>query len=162
MSIRLTLIGGVLTVALGTLAPPIAPATAQVAWPDQAWPQAAPGALGAAATTFSTLDGELRDGVYGYVDRVLVIHRGQAVANWTYTRDYRAISRGRVSPIGCGEGCTDAAWMHEFNYLHPNWHPYFQGRDLHTLQSVTKTIAATVVGVAIGRGEVGPVDRPFL
>jgi CubicO group peptidase (beta-lactamase class C family) len=162
MSIRLTLIGGVLAVALGTLAPPIAPATAQVAWPDQAWPQAAPGALGAAATTFSTLDGELRDGVYGNVDRVLVIHRGRAVANWTYTRDYRAISRGRVSPIGCGEGCTDAAWMHEFNYLHPNWHPYFQGRDLHTLQSVTKTIAATVVGVAMGRGEIGPVDRPFL
>lgn len=89
---------------------------AQGAWPGRDWPQAP---AGAAASAFATLDGELRGGVYGNVDRVLVIHRGQAVANWKYARDYRQISRGRLSPIGCGEGCTDASWMHEFNYLHP-------------------------------------------
>ena len=44
--------------------------------------------------------------------------------------------------------------MHEFNYLHPDWHPYYRGRDVHTLQSVTKSIAATVVGIALGRGEI--------
>jgi CubicO group peptidase (beta-lactamase class C family) len=52
--------------------------------------------------------------------------------------------------------------MHEFNYLHPNWHPYYQGRDVHTLQSVTKSIAATVIGIALGRGEIASLDRPFL
>ena len=52
--------------------------------------------------------------------------------------------------------------MHEFNYFHPNWHPYYQGRDVHTLQSVTKSIAATVIGVALGRGEIAALDRPFL
>ena len=35
---------------------------------------------------------------------------------------------------------------------HPRWHPYYQGRGIHTLQSVTKSIAATVIGVALGRG----------
>ena len=151
---RSILLAGVLA-AIATLAS-LATATAQGAWPGQEWPQAPAGALGAAAGTFAALDGELRDGVYGNVDRVLVIHRGQAVANWKYEGDYRAISRGRVSPIGYGEGCTDTAWMHEFNYLHPNWHPYLQGRDVHTLQSVTKSIAATVVGIALRRGEIAP------
>ena len=52
--------------------------------------------------------------------------------------------------------------MHEYNYLHPRWHPYYQGRDVHTLQSVTKSIAATVIGVALERGEMASVDRPVL
>ena len=47
------------------------------------------------------------------------------------------------------------ARMHEFNYFHPNWHPYYQGRDVHTLQSVTKSVAATVIGIALGRGAIG-------
>ena len=42
--------------------------------------------------------------------------------------------------------------MHAFNYYHPRWHPYFQGTSVHPLQSVTKSIAATVIGVALGRG----------
>ncbi len=114
------------------------------------------------APTFATLDQEIRDGVYGNVDALYVLRGGKPVVDQRYARDYREISRGRVSAIGCGEGCTDAAAMHHFNYFHPNWHPYFQGRPVHTLQSVTKSIAATVVGIAIERGEVAALDRPFL
>jgi CubicO group peptidase (beta-lactamase class C family) len=52
--------------------------------------------------------------------------------------------------------------MNEFNYFHPNWHPYYQGRDVHTLQSVTKSIAATTIGIAIGRGQISGVEAPIL
>jgi CubicO group peptidase (beta-lactamase class C family) len=93
---------------------------------------------------------------------MLVVHRGRLVANYKYARDYRAISRGTMSPIGCGEGCTDPRWMHEFNYFHPNWHPYYQGRDVHSLQSVTKSIAATIIGIAASSGAIDRLDRPFL
>ena len=100
--------------------------------------------------------------VYGNVDRLYVMRKGTVVADHSYPRDYRAISRGRVTPIGCGEGCADASWMHEFNYLHPDWHPYYKGRDIHTLQSVTKSIAATAIGIALQRGEIRSLDQPFL
>ena len=40
--------------------------------------------------------------------------------------------------------------------------PYYQGRDVHTLQSVTKSIAATLIGIALGRGEIAGVEVPFL
>jgi CubicO group peptidase (beta-lactamase class C family) len=52
--------------------------------------------------------------------------------------------------------------MHQFNYYHPDFHPYYQGRDVHTLQSVTKSIAATVIGVALARGDLARLDVPFL
>ena len=52
--------------------------------------------------------------------------------------------------------------MNEFNYYHPNWHPYYQGRDVHSLQSVTKSIVATAIGIALGRGEIKSLDLPFL
>ena len=51
--------------------------------------------------------------------------------------------------------------MHEFNYLHPNWHPWYQGRDVHTLQSVTKSVTATLFGIALAAARSG-VDEPFL
>ena len=103
-------------------------------------------------------------GIYGNVDALLVIKDGRTVIDRAFTRDYKAISRGRVSDIGCGEGCADAAWMHEFNYLHPDFHPYYKGRGVHTLQSVTKSIAATVIGIAAARGDLGPagLDRPIV
>jgi len=116
----------------------------------------------AGAPTLDAIDRDARAGVYGNVDRVLVIRKGAVVIDARYPRDYKEISRGQRSPIGCGEGCTDPALMHEFNYLHPNWHPYFQGRDIHTLQSVTKSIAATVIGIALRRGELKTLEQPFL
>ena len=110
----------------------------------------------------AALDKDIAAGAYGYVDRLVVKRAGKEILNRRYARDYREISRGKTGPLGCGEGCTDAAMMHQFNYFHPTWHPYFQGRDVHTLQSVTKSIAATVIGIAMGRGEIAGVDRPIL
>jgi hypothetical protein len=94
-----------------------------------------------AATPLGRIDQDIRDGVYGNVDRLLVTRDGAVMASYRYDRNYRDISRGKTGPLGCGEGCADNARMHEFNYFHPNWHPYYQGRDIHTLQSVTKSIA---------------------
>ena len=139
-------------------------ATAQppAVWPTASWPAATPESQGLAAAPFDALDRDISSGVYGNIDRVLVIRNGHAVVNKRYARDYREISRGRTGPLGCGEGCTDQSRMHEFNYYHPTWHPYYQGRDVHTLQSVTKSVAATIVGIALGRGEIARLDAPFL
>lgn len=131
-------------------------------WPTSGWTAATPESQGLSGAGLAALDREIRDGAYGKVDRMVVVKGGRLVVDGRYQRDYKEISRGKSGPIGCGEGCTDAAWMHEFNYYHPNWHPYFQGRDVHSLQSVTKSIAATVIGIALGRGELGSLDRPFL
>jgi CubicO group peptidase (beta-lactamase class C family) len=135
---------------------------AQAPFPTSSWPASTPAAEGLDPALFAAIASDITSGAYGNIDRVFVTRHGRAVVNDAYPRDYRAISRGQKSVIGCGEGCDDPAAMHEFNYFHPNWHPYYQGRPVHTLQSVTKSIAATVVGIGVGRGEITGVDRPFL
>jgi CubicO group peptidase (beta-lactamase class C family) len=116
----------------------------------------------APAPALDAIDRDIRAGVYGNVDSLHVSRKGATMVDARYLHDYRALSRGRSGPLGCGDGCSDPAWMHEFNYLHPDWHPYFKGRDIHTLQSVTKSVAATVIGIALGRGEIKTLDQPFL
>ena len=60
-------------------------------------------AIGHALTLRRPLRIELiRDGVYGHVDRMLVIRHGRVVVNHRYPQDYAAISRGRQSALGCG------------------------------------------------------------
>ena len=113
-------------------------------------------------SALDAFDREVKEGAFGNVDRVVALKAGKPIFDGRYARDYREISRGRVSDIGCGEGCTDKTWMHEFNYFHPNWHPYYQGRDVHSLQSVTKSITATAIGIALGRGEIKSLDVPFM
>jgi CubicO group peptidase (beta-lactamase class C family) len=120
------------------------------------------GPLQSATRTFAAIDRDVRSGIYGNVDRLYVSRGGKTLADFTYQHDYRSISRGRIGPIGCGDGCSDPSWMHHYNYFHPDFHPYFQGRNVHTLQSVTKSIAATVIGIALGRGEIKSLDQPFL
>jgi CubicO group peptidase (beta-lactamase class C family) len=131
-------------------------------WPTRGWATAAPASQGFDPAPFERLDADIRAGVYGNVDHLFVARRGYAVIDTRFPRDYQVISRGRSGPLGCGAGCTDAAAMHEYNYYHPNWHPYYQGRAVHSLQSVTKSIAATVIGAAKARGRIQRLDVPFL
>jgi hypothetical protein len=143
---------------VGLLAAPVQTAV----WPGANWTAATPESQGLRGAAFAALDEAIRKDIYGHVDRLFVVRGGRAVLDKRYRRDYRTISRGLNTAIGCGDGCPDPSKMHQFNYLHPNWHPYYQGRDVHTLQSVTKSVSATVVGIALGRGEITPLARPFL
>jgi CubicO group peptidase (beta-lactamase class C family) len=131
-------------------------------WPADAWLEAPPESQGVASAPFEALDRDIRAGTYGNIDRMLVVRNGRLIVDKRYRRDYAAISRGRSGPLGCGQGCTDPAALHEFNYYHPRWHPYYQGRAVHTLQSVTKSVAATLIGIAVGRKELSGLDVPFL
>ena len=147
-------------IAIGASLQPAAQTNA--VWPAAKWSTAAPESVGMTTAPLARIDRDIGEGAHGNVDRVLVVRRGYVVFDRRYPRNYREISRGHTGPLGCGEGCTDAAALNEFNYYHPNWHPYYQGREVHTLQSVTKSIAATVVGLAHGRGAIASLEAPML
>ncbi len=132
-------------------------------WPTRAWSTSSAEQQGLQPSVFAELDRAIRSGAYGYVNRMVVVRNGLLVVNQRYRHDYRTISRGHNDSMGCGEGtCDDAKDLHEFNYYHPNWHPFYRGREIHTLQSVTKSITSALIGIAIGRGEIKGVDVPIL
>jgi CubicO group peptidase (beta-lactamase class C family) len=109
------------------------------------------------------LNRDIESGKYGYVDRMVVVRNGYVVVNARYENDYQEISRGHKGPLGCGvDACEDPSELHQYNYYHPDWHPYYQGRDVHTLQSATKSVASTLIGIAIGTGEIDGTNANLL
>jgi len=152
-----------LTAALA-LAPAIAtPALTQT-------PKAAKGWLASSAEQEGLDPAPLRDlvmraksGTFGNTDRLVVVRNGKLVLDERFPRDYHEVSRGKQSAIGCGiDACKRTAQIHQYNYLHPTYHPWWQGSELHTLQSVTKSVTATVIGVAMQRGAIKNVQTPLL
>lgn len=132
---------------------------AQQAAPGAAWPTARPAAVGVNGAVLDSLDREIKEGRYGNIDRMLVIRHGKVVFDGRYAHDYAAI-------YGDSAKATSALNAHDFtgpyNYYNPWWHPTWRGGDLHTLQSVTKTVASVIVGVAITRGDFPSIDTPVL
>jgi len=152
---------GIVVLALLSHAAPAQPQ--QQRWPTAGWAASTPDEQGLERSSFEALDGRIRAGDFGLIDRMVVVRNGYLVVNERYRNDYRQISRGRTGTLGCGiDACDDPADVHEFNYYHPDFHPYYQGRDVHSLQSVTKSVTSALIGIAIGRGEVSGVDAPLL
>ncbi len=119
-------------------------------WPTHGWPTSSPEAQGLAGSPLAALHRAIEAGDYGYIDRLLVVRNGHLVLNERYEHDYREISQGRDTSA------------HQYNYSHPDWHPYYKDRPVHTLQSVTKSISSALIGIAIGRGEIEGTGVPVL
>ena len=132
-------------------------------WPTTGWAVSTPEAQGLDPDPLGSLDTDIRAGTFGNIDRMVVVKDGYLVVNHRYDTDYQDISRGQTGPLGCGvDACSDASQLHAFNYLHPDFHPWYQGRDVHSLQSVTKSVTSVLIGVAIERGEIESVDAPVV
>ena len=127
--------------------------------PGREWPRASPASLGLNAAVLDSLDAEIKSGNYGYIDRMLVIRHGKVAFDRRYVQDYK-------KAYGDSIRVTNALNAHDhtgpFDYFNPWWHPYYRRGELHTLQSVTKTVASAVIGVAVTRGDFPSIDTPIL
>jgi CubicO group peptidase (beta-lactamase class C family) len=111
------------------------------------------------AAVLDSIDREIAEGRYGHVDRFLVVRAGRAVLDRRYARDWDAI-------YGDSARRRNGLVLHDqtgaYNYFNPWWHPTWRRGDLHSLQSVTKTITSILIGVAAARGEFPSLDTPVL
>jgi hypothetical protein len=78
---------------------------------------------------------------------MLIIRNGRMAFEAYYENDYRTINADLVT----GES---GPW----NYYDVNWHPFYKGSDLHTIQSSTKSFMSALVGIAIARGDLPGVS----
>jgi hypothetical protein len=127
------------------------------------WPVSTLQDEGLASAPLLALMDSVRIGKYGNIDRFVVVKNGKLVMSERFARNYHDISRGQRMALGCGiDACTDSSELHDFNYLHPTFHPFYKGRAVHTLQSVTKSVTATLIGIALARGEIESLNEPLL
>lgn len=134
-------------------------ATERPSWPTDDWPAGLPLSEGMDPGALSGLDRDIASGQYGCVDSMTVIRHGKLVWDRSYPHDYAQVygteagKPGPLNPLNPGG---------PYNYFNPWWHPYYRGDDLHTMQSVTKTVTSVVIGTAVARGEFPSLDTPVL
>jgi len=139
------------------------PAARQAPWATDGWARSTPAEQGLDAAPLDSLHAGILAGTFGNVDRMVVVRNGYLVRSERYPRDYVDIGRGRRSLIGCGEGACDGFVSQPgFNYFDAATHPWYGGRDVHSLQSVTKSVTATALGAAIHQGLIAGVELPLL
>jgi CubicO group peptidase (beta-lactamase class C family) len=120
-------------------------------WPTQEWPESNPAAQGLNSAVLQRLDAEFAAGKHGYVDGMLVIRHGQVVFEKSYQHDYDAAFAAQ----------TDQQ-RGPYNYFDPDWHPYYRRGPLHTMQSVSKSVMATLIGIAIADGKIAGAEQEVL
>jgi CubicO group peptidase (beta-lactamase class C family) len=115
-------------------------------WPTAGWTSSTPEAEGLDAAALSALDQEFASGSRGQITGMLVIRHGRVVFDKSYSHDFDKLFEGRDPIRG------------PYNYYDPDWHPFYRHGPLHTMQSVSKSVTSALVGIAIGRGELPPVE----
>lgn len=116
-------------------------------WPTESWSDSTPEEQGVKAGALERIHQELKRGAYGNVDHFLVVRNGYLVMNEHYDRDYEEINRGQDQD------------SHPYNYYNTALHPFYQESELHTLQSITKSITTLVIGMAMEQGDFPSLDE---
>ncbi|KAA5824101.1 serine hydrolase [Algibacter amylolyticus] len=80
---------------------------------------------------------EINNGDYGLVDRFMIIQNDSVLADFKYKQDYETIVKKYDTT------------NHQYNFNNTDWHPYYKNSELHTLQSVTKSITSILLGIAL-------------
>lgn len=120
-------------------------------WPGEAWPVSTAEAEGVDPAALESLIADIDAGRYGLIDQFLLIRNGRVIADrrWDHGQRYAEL-------LAAQEDTAD----HQYNYDHPSWHPYYRDTDLHSLQSVTKSVTSVAFGIAVDEGHIPDVEAP--
>lgn len=121
-----------------------------ISWPGDTWETSTPQAEGIHPDSIAAIVADMEAGKYGYIDAFMLIRHGRVVANYRFEQDYETLAAQYDTT------------NYQYNYDHPDWHPYYNGTDLHSLQSVTKSVTSAALGIAIDEGHIESVDVPVM
>lgn len=93
------------------------------------------------SVVIDSINSEINNGNYGLIDRFMVIQNEELLADYKYNQDYESIAQKYDTT------------NHQYNYNHTSWHPYYKETELHTLQSVTKSITSILLGISLDLNE---------
>ncbi len=138
---------------------PSALSTDNEPWPTKGWATARPASVGLDEKVLEAVDKDLAAGKFPLVDSFAVFRCGKKVYERTYPHDYAKIYGQQAKE----KGPLNARLTGPYNYFDPYWHPYFHGTDLHSMQSVSKTVTSIIIGIAKTRGDFkAGLDTPVL
>jgi CubicO group peptidase (beta-lactamase class C family) len=96
------------------------------------------------------LEKDMASGKYDQLmDSFAVFRCGKKVIERHYPHDYAKI----LGKQAAERGPWNMRVFGRYNYFDSYWHPYYHGTDLHTMQSISKTVTSVIYGVAVQRGD---------
>lgn len=128
------------------------------AWPGEDWVISSLEAEGLNAAPIDRFVADLRSGDYGLVDHFLLIRHGRVVVDEKFERDYESIAESIRPDEKIGINRRDP----QYDYDNTDFHPYYNGADMHSLQSVTKSITSAALGIAVDAGFIEGTDIAVL
>jgi CubicO group peptidase (beta-lactamase class C family) len=132
---------------------------AQESGTSKDWPKATPKEFGIDAGKLAAFDADLASGKYGLVDSMLILRCGTAVYDKSYSHDYGQIYGERAKK----EGPLNHDMRGQYNYFSTDYHPFYRGTDMHTMQSISKTVTSATIGIARTRNEfTASLDAPIV
>jgi CubicO group peptidase (beta-lactamase class C family) len=132
----------------------------QQAWPTGGWVTGSAASVGLDEQVLRKLDKDMASGMYSQmIDSFAVFRCGTKVFERSYPHDYATLYATQAGE----RGPLNQRLTGRYNYYDPYWHPYYHDTDLHTMQSVSKTITSVILGAAIQRGDFkAGLDTPVL
>jgi CubicO group peptidase (beta-lactamase class C family) len=134
--------------------------TDEALWPTRGWATASAASVGLDEQALIKLEKDMASGKYDQLmDSFAVFRCGKKVIERTYPHDYAKILAQQAGQ----RGPWNMRLTGRYNYFDSYWHPYYHGTDLHTMQSITKTVTSVIYGVAMQRGDFkAGLDTPIL
>ena len=120
----------------------------QTELPTHSWKNSSPEDENIKESVLDELHQEFLSGKHGYIDGMLVFKNNKLVYEKNYKNNYLELSidNNNIQP--------------QYNYYNPTWHPFYQDTELHTVQSISKSVTSALIGIAINRGElIGPEEK---
>ena len=129
-------------------------------WPTKGWVTASPASVGLDEQVLLKIEKDIASGKFSQMmDSFAVFRCGRKVFERTYPHDYAKIYAKEAAE----RGPYNMRLTGRYNYFDPYWHPYYHGTDLHTMQSISKTVTSVIIGVAMQRGDFkAGLDTPVL
>jgi len=115
-------------------------------WPTGEWDTATPESQQVDVAVLDELDRQFASGDHGNIDGMTVYRNGYLVYEKSYDIDYDELFSGVDETPGM------------YSYHDPAWHPWFDRGELHTIQSISKSVTSALIGIAIDRGEIPGVE----
>jgi CubicO group peptidase (beta-lactamase class C family) len=131
----------------------------QKKWPTKEWPVSTPASEGMINDSLLAFEADITSGKYGFVDGMFITRNGKLIYQKSWKYDYDKIygedakKTSALNPLDPGG---------PYNYYNPWWHPFYKRGELHSLQSVSKTITSIIIGIAVARKEFPDVSRTVL
>ena len=109
------------------------------------------------------LHNEFESGNHGYIDSFLLIQNEKIIFEEYYQVNYEELTRNKKSEqaLIMSKNYGSLATP-QYNYYDPEWHPFYKDSDLHTIQSVSKSVTSAIVGIAIERGHIKSIDTKII